>query len=272
MIDKNKVKKNFSSAENYDNHTSYHNMTLAMISKSIKNFNYKKTGINILNILDVGCGTAKGYESLIKNIKRGSFNYFGLDMAAGLLNKAKIKINRISGDNANACLICGDAELMPFQHYKFDVIFSNITLHWLNDIDAFLSRCKFSLKDDGIMIFSFLISGTLNELRESFKNDENGAGLKFHEFPEIEHFIEQTCAAGLKIEYSDVIKYIETAESSLKLLKRMNLLGAKNANNDNRFGTGLLRKGLKNYDIKFRNNDNMTYCTYKIAYLILSKK
>ena len=88
MIDKNKVKKNFSSAEEYDNHTSYHNITMAMISKSIKEFNEKE---RFLEILDIGCGTAQGYNVLKKNLNQSSFKYFGLDIAIGLLNKAKKK-------------------------------------------------------------------------------------------------------------------------------------------------------------------------------------
>ena len=259
MIDKNKVKKNFSSAEEYDSHTSYHNITMAMISKSIKEFNKKG---NFLKILDIGCGTAQGYNALKKNLNQTGFKYFGLDIAIGLLNKAK--------KNGDAFLICGDAELLPFKPRKFDVIFSNITIHWLNDIDTFLLRCKDSLKNDGIMIFAFLISGTLKELKESFKYDGNG--LKFHEFPEIDSYKEKIDAFGLKIEYCDIIEYTETAESSLHLLKRINLLGEKNTFSNNNHKTGLLRKGLKNYDKNYRNEDNMVYCTYKIAYLIVSKK
>jgi SAM-dependent methyltransferase len=259
MIDKNKVKKNFSSAEDYDNHTSYHNITMAMISKSIKEFNKKG---NFLEILDIGCGTAQGHDALKKNLNQTGFKYFGLDIAIGLLNKAK--------KNSHAFLINGDAELLPFKPLKFDVIFSNITIHWLNNIDTFLLRCKYSLKNDGIMIFAFLISGTLKELKEIFKHDGNV--LKFHEFPEIDSYKEKIDVSGLKIEYCDIIEYTETAESSLHLLKRINLLGAKNTFDNNNHKTGLLRKGLKNYDKNYRNEDNMVYCTYKIAYLIISKK
>ncbi len=269
MIDKNKVKKNFSSAEEYDNHTSYHNITMAMISESVKEFN--KNG-KFLQILDVGCGTAQGYDALKTNLNQGGFKYFGLDIAIGLLDKAKERINKTGRGSNDAYLINGDAELLPFKPDKFDVIFSNITIHWLNDIDIFLLRCKTSLKNDGIMIFAFLISGTLQELKESFKYDENGNGLKFHEFQEIGSYKEKIKAFGLKIEHCDIIEYTETAESSLHLLKRINLLGAKNTFDNNNYKTGLLRKGLKNYDKNYRNEDDMVYCTYKIAYLIISKK
>ena len=269
MIDKNKVKKNFSSAEEYDNHTSYHNLTMAMISESVKEFN--KNG-KFLKILDIGCGTAQGYDILKTNLNQGGFKYFGLDIAKGLLVKAKERINKTGRESNDAYLINGDAELLPFKPDRFDVIFSNITIHWLNDIDIFLLRCKTSLKNDGIMIFAFLISGTLQELKESFKYDENGNGLKFHEFQEIGSYKEKIKAFGLKIEHCDIIEYTETAESSLHLLKRINLLGAKNTFDNNNYKTGLLRKGLKNYDKNYRNEDDMVYCTYKIAYLIISKK
>jgi len=272
MIDKNKVKDNFSNAKDYDDYTSYHNITLDMISESINKF-YKKE--RFIEILDIGCGTAQSYDVLKKNLNKSNFRYFGLDIAIGLLNKAKSRIHKTDGNKEDVFLIHGDAEFLPLKPNKFDVIFSNITLHWLNDIDNFLLRCKDSLKKDGIMIFAFLISGTLKELKESFKYSINSTeienGLKFHEFPEIEIYKEKIDVLKLRLDCCNIIEYKETAESSLNLLKRINFIGAKNTFNNN-FKIGLLRKVLKNYDKNYRDENNMVYCTYKIAYLIISKK
>lgn len=278
MIDKRIVKRNFSKAKNYDNWTSYHNITLAMISKTIKNF---FEGYNpapgtcdkkyVINILDIGCGTAQGYLAAQEALSTNNFDYFGLDFAIGLLSKAdlKLKLNNKKSHANNAYLICGDAESLPLKYKKFDIIFSNMTLHWLNNIDDFLNKCSNALKDDGIIILSFLISGTLRELRENFKNEF----IKLHTFPELEHINESIETTELKIEHSEVLEYIETARSSAQLLKRINILGAKNAMNGKTRGnsTSILRRGMINYDKYYRDSNNMVYSTYKIAYLILKK-
>ncbi|MHB1661299.1 MAG: methyltransferase domain-containing protein [bacterium] len=276
MIDKHRVKKNFSNAKNYDNFTSYHNLTLAMISRTIKNFfaNYSAQNGNCnkkcaMNILDIGCGTAQGYFAVKDALPTGSFNYFGLDFAIGLLNEAgrKLKLSNKKALASNTYLICGDAESLPLKYKKFDVVFSNMTVHWLNNIDIFLNKCNYILKDGGVIILSFLISGTLRELEENFKSEY----IKLHTFPELEYINGKINKTGLKIEYSEILEYIETAESSAQLLKRINMLGAKNAVNGKTRGTALLRQGMINYDKYYRDSNNMVYSTYKIAYLILKK-
>ncbi len=268
-IDKHKVKKNFSGAKDYDNFTSYHNLTLRMISGTIKNYNSDK---KYINILDIGCGTAQGYFAIKDAVSENSFDYLGLDIALGLLKKAqkKIKANENKGSSNNAHFICGDAELMPLCKIKFDVIFSNMTLHWLNDIGDFLNKCISLLKDDGIIILSFLISGTLKEFRENFKDIANES-IKMHTFPSLEYIKEKIVAAGFKINSSESIEYIETAKSSLQLLKRINMLGAKNAVNEKICDTVLLRRVLANYDKHYRDKNGTVFCTYNIAYLTLEK-
>jgi malonyl-CoA O-methyltransferase len=267
MINKNKVKKNFSGAKNYDGYTSYHNITLKMISNDIKNHNHGK---GHLDILDAGCGTAQGYFALKEAIQKNSFDYFGLDFAFGLLKKAKSKLTGSARIKDNAYLICGDAEFIPLKDKKFDVIFSNMVLHWLNNADSFLNRCKFLLKDGGIIILSFLISGTLKEFKENFKND-TGIFINFHKFPELAGICEKIESAGLRINCSESIEHIETAKTSIELLRKINMIGAKNALIEKNTGISVLRRGLANYDKKYRNNGGMVFCTYNIGYLLLEK-
>lgn len=269
MINKHKVKINFSNAKDYDNFTSYHNLTLKMISQTIRSFfdtpKYTK------NILDIGCGTAQGYFALERAMPNNCFNYFGLDFATGLLNEAKRKFNGKNNIN-NAYLICGDAESLPLKCKKFDVIFSNMALHWLNqyNIGNFLNQCKASLRDGGIIILSFLISGTLRELAECLKNTANDS-IKLHVFPELEFINEKINETELKIECSKTFEYVETAESPIRLLKRMAMLGAKNTVNKKTPDTRSLRRMLLHYDKHYRYDNGRAYCTYKIAYIVLKK-
>ncbi len=287
MLDKNIIKKNFSAAKNYDNFTTYHNLTLKMISFSIKEFFDRCYGgcgttgnsprlIKKINILDIGCGTAQGYFTA-KNAALGRpFDYFGLDFALGLLKEAERKLtggpDAVAADNAY--LICGDAEYLPLKEKKFDVIFSNMTLHWLNNADNFLEGCEYALKDGGMIILSFLIAGTLKELEDNFKNMGGGAeaGIRLHKFPEIRSIKEKIDKTGLRINGSNIFEYSETAGTSFKLLKRINMLGAKNALGAKITGALSLRKSLLRYDKHYRNKEGNVFCTYKIAYLTLEKQ
>lgn len=287
-IDKNKVRKNFSNAANYDNFTSYHNLTLKMMSQTIKNYfndnNKIDASVFPKNILDIGCGTGQGYFILNESILNYNFNYFGLDFAFGMLNSARQKLLIPKNPN-NALLICADAELLPLKYKKFDIIFSNMMLHWLDNIEYFLNSIESVLKDEGIVILSFLTFGTLKELsaciedvlNKKWETGQNGSagfkteGLKLHKFYNLEYMGEKINKSGLKIVSSEVLEYAETADSSVKLLKRINMLGAKNAFNAGQISPGLLKQILNSYDKCYRNVNDKVYATYKIAYLVLKK-
>ncbi len=276
-IDKNKAKRNFSNAANYDDFTSYHNLTLEMIFTTIKNYfdNYNKNKPDALimpkNILDIGCGTGQGCLILNKIMSNYNFNYFGLDFAFEALNRAKQKLSALNNGN-NASLICADAELLPLKYKKFDIIFSNMTLHWLNNIEYFLNSIESILKDEGIIILSFLIDGTLKELFKCFTDTlSKKEEFKLHSFFNLTYIEDKISKSGLKILYSKVFEYIETADSSLKLLKKINMLGAKNAVNPEQISHSLLKQILNNYDKYYRNFNGKVYATYKIAYLVLKK-
>ncbi len=260
-IYKKRVMKNFSRAKNYDRHTSYHNISL---QKSIPWISGYFNSSPFLNILDAGCGTAKLYEILAhENI--GKFNYFGLDFAYGLLKEARLK----TGGKAH--LVCADAENLPFREGVLDIIVSNMTLHWLPSPERFLEECRLALKEDGILIISFLAEGTLKELFASAGKISSLSDIGLFDFPEITLFSNKIPAAGFKILAEEAFDFVEKDRSALKLLKKMNNIGAKNPLNRDSLKPNLLKNILREYDRNYMDEDGMVYATYKIAFLILKK-
>lgn len=61
--------------------------------------------------------------------------------------------------------VVGDEESLPFADKSFDVITSNLALHWVNDLPGTMTKCRELLKDDRIFIASMFGEGTLQELR-----------------------------------------------------------------------------------------------------------
>lgn len=68
-------------------------------------------------------------------------------------------------------VIC-DEEFIPFSEKTFDLITSNLTLHWLNDIPGALHQIKNVLKPDGLFLGAMLGGDTLIELRSSLLEAE----------------------------------------------------------------------------------------------------
>lgn len=65
-----------------------------------------------------------------------------------------------------------DEENFNLPNEKFDLILSNLDLHFINDINNFLKKIKSSLNHDGVFIASFFGDENLNELVKTIKEAE----------------------------------------------------------------------------------------------------
>ena len=73
-----------------------------------------------------------------------------------------IKLSHIQTDGL---AIIGDDELLPFQQGKFDLILSNMALHWINDLPGCLRQIQTCLQPDGLFLAIMAGGRTLQELR-----------------------------------------------------------------------------------------------------------
>ncbi len=60
-----------------------------------------------------------------------------------------------------------DEEWLPFAPNRFDLVFSVLSLHWVNDLPGSLIQIRHILKDDGLFLAVVPGANTLKELRES---------------------------------------------------------------------------------------------------------
>lgn len=61
--------------------------------------------------------------------------------------------------------ICADEEALPFGAGAFDLVLSNLSLHWVNDLPGALAQIRHCLKPDGLFLGALLAGDTLSELR-----------------------------------------------------------------------------------------------------------
>lgn len=79
-----------------------------------------------------------------------------------------------------------DEELdLPFAPASVDLIVSNLSMHWINDLPGFLKRCRQILKPDGVFLASMLGGATLQELRSAMTvgDMERLGGVNAHVSP-----------------------------------------------------------------------------------------
>jgi len=78
-----------------------------------------------------------------------------------------------------------DEEQIPLPEKSVDLIVSNLSLHWINDLPGMLSQCRRVLKNDGFFIASMFAEGSLQELRNAFvlAEEEREGGISPHISP-----------------------------------------------------------------------------------------
>lgn len=81
--------------------------------------------------------------------------------------------------------LVGDEEFLPFQENSLDLVISNLSMHWVNDIPSTFSQVTKCLKEDGLFIGTMFGENTLKELRNSFtlSEQEREGGISSHISP-----------------------------------------------------------------------------------------
>ena len=134
--------------------------------------------------LDLGSGT--GYFTRALGERYGQGMGLAVDIAEGMLRHA-----RPQGGAAH--FIAGDAEALPLQTASVDLLFSSLALQWCADFPRVLSEAQRVLRPGGVLAFSSLCVGTLQELRDSWQAVDGFVHVnRFRRFEDYQ----QCCAAS----------------------------------------------------------------------------
>lgn len=104
-------------------------------------------------VVDAGCGT--GYFS--RYWRAQGKNVIALDLSEGMLSRAR------ELDSADE-YVPGDIERLPFADNSVDICFSNLAVQWCNALPRALEEMHRVTRNGGLVIFSTLAEGSLNEL------------------------------------------------------------------------------------------------------------
>jgi NADH dehydrogenase [ubiquinone] 1 alpha subcomplex assembly factor 5 len=108
-----------------------------------------------LSVLDLGChGGVLANKLAAQNSSRFVVR---ADMAENFVRQVS---------HGAGCGVVLDEEFLPFAPASFDLIVSNLSLHWVNDLPGTLLQIKQCLKPDGMFMAALLGGNTLHELRD----------------------------------------------------------------------------------------------------------
>jgi len=128
-------------------------------------------------VLDLGCGT--GRASALIQLRWPRAQVLSLDVALPMLHQARLA-SRLwphspAGWLSNPFVqrprqVCADARALPLTDGSIDVLFSNLCLQWVDDLDAVFAGFRRVLRPGGLLLVSTFGPQTLWELRDAFSH------------------------------------------------------------------------------------------------------
>lgn len=125
-------------------------------------------------ILDLGCSRGGSFAAL--QARYPAARLHALDLVAPMLQgmaQEPAGWRRWLGRTAPGPVpVQADAQMLPFREASFDLIWSNLLLHWLDHPLPAFREAQRSLSSGGLFMFSTLGPDTLRELRAAFADGD----------------------------------------------------------------------------------------------------
>jgi SAM-dependent methyltransferase len=126
-------------------------------------------------------------------------------------------------------ILAADEEALPFAAESFDLVTSNLSLHWVNDLPGSLLQIRHALKPDGLFLAAMFGAGTLVELRDALAEAESeirgGARPRVAPLPELRDAAGLLQRAGFALPVADHEFITVTYGDPLRLLADLRGMG-----------------------------------------------
>ena len=170
-------------------------------------------------ILDAGSGPSRESAALLARYKTSDI--VALDFSLEILRTMRKRIFR-----KNPSRVCAELERLPFGDGGFDLVWSNMSLHWLGEPAAALSEFSRVLAPEGLLMFSTLGPDSLKELRAAAGRE------RVHAFHDMHDIGDMLVASGFAAPVMDMELLTFTYASPAALLADLRASGQTSARAD----------------------------------------
>ena len=171
-------------------------------------------------ILDLGCATGVGSRALAKSFR--GCHVTSLDLSHNMLKIARAKRSRF----ARICELRADAMRLPLHSGSMDLVFSNMLLPWVGDMDGFFAQIARVLRGDGLLVYSTLGPASLDELRRAWGDDARHTST--NPFIDMHNVADAVVRAGLRHPIVDIDPLLVSYRSLPALFRDLTATGARN--------------------------------------------
>jgi malonyl-CoA O-methyltransferase len=189
-------------------------------------------------ILDAGCGTGEAVGEL--SARYPGARVVGLDAALPMVDAARMRARRANsllrrllsplrpkGHMSAPLFVCADVNALPLEGVAFDLVWSNLTLQWLNDLPRAFAEFRRTLRVGGLLTFTTLGPDTLKELRGAFARTDGHTHV--NRFVDMHDLGDMLVQSGFADPVMEMEQMTLTYADPRSLLAELKALGATNA-------------------------------------------
>ncbi|HEY1326092.1 MAG TPA: malonyl-ACP O-methyltransferase BioC [Casimicrobiaceae bacterium] len=227
-------------------------------------------------ILDAGCGTGEAIGELAARYPDA--RVLGLDIAPPMVDAARLRIRnsrtllrRLLRPMLRAPLglapwfVCGDLNALPLRGVAFDLVWSNLTLQWVNDLPRAFAEVRRVMKVGGLFTFTTFGPDTLKELRAAFARVD--AFTHVSRFLDMHDVGDALVHAGFADPVMDMEMMTVTYATPAALLRELKHIGATNATRGRPRGlTGARRWQRVLASLERLRRDDRIPATFEVVY------
>ena len=210
--------------------------------------------------LDLGCHGGELSQRLAGRF--GIETLISCDLSPGMASLA-------ARNGAQA--VAADEEALPFAEGRFDLVVSNLSLHWVNDLPGALLQIRRLLKPDGLFVASLLGGETLKEWRQAMMEaelaEEGGVSPRVSPFVDVRDAGGLLQRAGFSLPVADIDPVNVTYGNPMTLLADLRGMGEGNAVKARRKSftrRGTLGKALSLYQERFADAEGRMPASFQL--------
>jgi malonyl-CoA O-methyltransferase len=263
IIDKRQVRKAFDrAAASYDQAAV---LQREVLERMLSRLDYIKYSPDF--IVDAGSGTGYGTRKLAARYPDA--RVLALDIAPAMHFQARASFSRwerlLRAWRNQTGYVVGDIEQLPVKDCSAQLVWSNLTLQWCNDVTQTFGEIHRVLQTDGLFMFSTFGPDTLKELRHAFDGID--------QFSHVSHFIDMhdigdmLVHSGFATPVMDMEYVTMTYRDVISMMRDLKAIGAHNVTRGRRRGlTGKAawREVTSRYE-KLRVADQLP-ATFEVVY------
>lgn len=175
---------------------------------------------NPVAIADMGCGTGHFTRCLARRYP-GALST-GVDLAEGMV------VHAAAREPEGARWLCADAESLPICDEYLDLVFSNFTFQWCQNLPLLMAEQFRVLRPGGWLAFTTVGPGSLEELRRAWAAADDRVHV--NRFTPLETVREAVQRAGFRLLTWEVSTRVRHYRQLTDLTRELKQLGAGNVN------------------------------------------